>query len=51
MRVADHIVFDAGIGIGQSYEKNLPRLLSVLNIGKETYDSAVSKIQEIDCIV
>jgi len=50
VRAADHIVFDAGIGIRQSYEKNLPRLLSVLNIGKETYDSAVAKIQEIDCI-
>ncbi|MBF0559845.1 MAG: HDOD domain-containing protein [Nitrospirae bacterium] len=50
VRVADHIVFEAGIGIGQSYEKNLPRLLSVLRIGKETYDSAVGKIQEIDCI-
>lgn len=51
VRVADHIVFDAGIGIGQSYEKNLPGLLSVLNIGKETYDNAVRKIQEIDEIV
>jgi len=51
VRVADHIVFDAGIGIGTSYEKSLPDLLSVLNIDKEMYENAVKGIREIEEII
>lgn len=51
VRVADHIVFSSGIGVGPSYEKNLDALLSILNIGQDAYDDAVKKIQDIPQII
>lgn len=46
VRVADHMTFEAGIGIGTSFEANLPKLMTVLGIDKVLYDDAVKRIPE-----
>jgi len=43
VRIADHIAFEASVGIGESGEKNLAALLAVLGIENNVYENAVEK--------